>query len=80
MPVDPSHITLHVLIVAAEERGHARRVAGATRILQERGVIQRRHHFAVEVKLTSETHGDQRRPEGVAGALSFGKVERICQR
>ena len=80
MPVDESHLTLHVLVVGAEQGRHAGRIAGATGVLEQRRIVERGHRIGVELALSPDPHRDERRAQRVSRALSFGEVERIRER
>jgi hypothetical protein len=75
VPVHRLHARLHRAVVAAKERGHARRVARTPGILEQERIVQLGEHLLGEAQVLAQSHADEARTQGVPEGLPLRQVQ-----
>ena len=76
-PVDALGGVLGLVVVGAEQGGHAGRVGRAARVLEQQPVEQVRAGLGVELQFLRHPHPDDAGAAGVARRLALREVERV---
>ena len=80
LPIDEAHVALDVLVVRSEQCRHARCVAAASGILEQRRVVERFDLRRRQRDRSSKAHGEHTGAQRMSGSLSFRQVERERER
>ncbi len=79
-PVEEFDVALHEAVVAADEQAHARGVAAAADVFQQRGVVEMGLLGGSERQLVGDAQGVEADALGVAGDGAFGEVKGVRER